>query len=132
MEPLSAISLASNIISFLDFGLNIFSTSKALYSSHHGATDEQVDLQATVEDLKEMAESLATSSPALQGSRRPSPEQVKLEALAQKCRAVAQELLDALQSLLVRPGNRVWVSSLHGMLSKAWAAVCMLWQCVWF
>ena len=51
MEALSAVSLASNIVQFLEFGLRVLSKGNKIYRSVDGALEENLDLEVVTYDL---------------------------------------------------------------------------------
>ncbi|KAH7409648.1 hypothetical protein BKA64DRAFT_720887 [Cadophora sp. MPI-SDFR-AT-0126] len=74
MDPLAALSLASNIIQLVEFGSKIVSTSQKLKASASGALSETIDLEVVTKDLsnisirlKQGVQSAALSGPSLKG-----------------------------------------------------------------
>lgn len=116
LDPLSAIGLASNIISFIDFASKLLSTSQKLYGSLRGATEGHVNLQATTEDLKRLCADLRAptfSQPAQAADTTTSSyksQEAAIQKLSLECDELAESLLAVLEGLLVRAGNRRWQS----------------------
>lgn len=51
MEVLSAISLASNIVQFLEFSLQVLSKGNKIHRSVDGTLEENLDLEIVTSDL---------------------------------------------------------------------------------
>lgn len=51
METLAAVSLAGNIVNFLDFGLKVVSKGREIYRASDGALSENNDLEVVTRDL---------------------------------------------------------------------------------
>jgi hypothetical protein len=56
MEAVAALSLAANLVQFVDFGLDLFSRASAI--KRHGASDHHVDLEVITVDLRLVTERL--------------------------------------------------------------------------
>jgi hypothetical protein len=80
MEPLAALSLASNIVQLVECGSKIASTSRALKASASGALLETLDLEIITKDLSHVSKRLK------QG--------VRSDALSQPLQEDDQHLLD--------------------------------------
>jgi hypothetical protein len=93
MEALVAISLAGNIIEFVDYGLKLCSWATKVYSSATGLTDADERLMHVTLKLKGLAERL-DSCTAVSSIR---PEAKAVRNLAIKCADLAQELVDLLE-----------------------------------
>ena len=70
IETLAAVGLASNIISFIDFGTKLFSRSRKIYNSADGAIDEHASLSIISSDLQKLSASLEIP-PHVSGVWRP-------------------------------------------------------------
>lgn len=51
METVAAVGLASNILSFVDFGVKVVSKGHRIYRSNDGSLEENNDLEAVTNDL---------------------------------------------------------------------------------
>ena len=54
MEALTALSVASSVIQFVDFGCKLLSQSRQLYKSAEGILTENVDIEILTQDLINM------------------------------------------------------------------------------
>ena len=101
MDPLTAISLASAIVQFVDFSSKLIAEGRQIYQSLEGASRANLH----VEDITNHINSL--NNHLLQSDRRHSQTGVSsgsetaLRGLATACRTVADELLKLLNELKV-------------------------------
>jgi hypothetical protein len=106
LDPISAVSLTSAIVQFVDFSAKLISKSHEIYTSSSGVSQENVNLQAIADRLGTLAihfnDDLSTG-----GGIKPASQ--CLSSLALSCKDVADELLQAIESLKVHSGpNRKW------------------------
>jgi len=88
-EALVAIGLAANIIQFVCFSFTLVSKTKELHESASGALKENVELSVISKDIE-------TFSNNIRSNRSSS---VQLSNMAQRCEAIAGELLGAIGKL---------------------------------
>lgn len=112
MDATTAIGLASDIISFIDFACKSIKAAEELYHSEHGATKENERMGDIVGDLKEFSLGLGASLPSATKHER------AIEALAKECAAVSDELIDILDKLRLSKSSRR--RSIMKVLSGAW------------
>jgi len=99
MDPLSALGLAGNIITFVDFSWKILAEANSIYKSPTGASEEAAFLEKIVRDVNGHADALAAF-----------PGDGQLRELANETRAIASELLNGLSMLQARTGRSRWKS----------------------
>lgn len=66
MDPLSALSVAGNIIQFIQFGTQVLSRSHEIYRSSSGLSAEKSEIGAINEDVKNISQSVKLSLNTLQ------------------------------------------------------------------
>ncbi|KAH7145540.1 hypothetical protein B0J13DRAFT_607193 [Dactylonectria estremocensis] len=111
MDPISALSLASNIVQFIDFSSKLIKTAAEVRRSASGATGELDDVAAMGENLQLLLRGLRT--PRVPAS---APEDAqRLAALASKCGSVCMEL-----ETLVKKIKRKGSTSGAGGFRVAW------------
>lgn len=115
LEPLSAISLASAIIQFVDFGSKVLSSGYETYCSTHGATEDNINLESLTQSLYMLHDQLSTPS------KRPTHNDRELQKLAQMCSNLAGDLLVLLDSFKVKE---------HGLI-RTWDALRRSCRLVW-
>lgn len=91
MDPLSAISLASAVISFIDFGCQITSEAHEIYRSSHGLTKDFEEIQDTCERSKELIKAIKLEVNAT--------DHEGLQTLAESCLETANEITTVLDKL---------------------------------
>ncbi|KAH8885834.1 hypothetical protein GQ53DRAFT_876663 [Thozetella sp. PMI_491] len=113
MDPLSAIGLASAVISFVQFSADVVSGGKEVYNSISGQTEENIHIATVAAHLRGLSDELLTD---IEGRTR---HEKSLLHLARNCHALSLELLDVLESLAAKAGNPKWQSFKAG-LRGAW------------
>ncbi|KAI1136555.1 hypothetical protein F5Y05DRAFT_96938 [Hypoxylon sp. FL0543] len=103
MDPFTAIGLAGNIITFLDFGYKLVSASKDIYTSASGASTYNDDLSYTTEQIQQLTASLKVAKPVATLSKH----ELSLLQVARDCEGVSDELAKLLDELKARkPGSK--------------------------
>ncbi|GLA87494.1 hypothetical protein AtubIFM56815_001920 [Aspergillus tubingensis] len=108
MDPLTAVGLASNIISFVDFTTQVISRCEELYRSGSGALAENLELEELAINIRRLAE-----------ETRCTKEDEILESLSSQCISVSDELIALLNSVKVKSDRRGW-ASIHQALKSVW------------
>lgn len=101
MDPLSALSIATSVVQFVDYGTRLLSKARELHISAHGALTENIELEAASERLR-------TLTMPLQHVARDEA----LKHICTSCMAVSKELIMKLDNLKVPNGykNKKWKS----------------------
>ena len=103
LESLAALSLAGNIVQFVDFGCRLFSKSRELYKSSDGVLAENAELENIANSLTALSKGLRVESSQ---AERESTDYTNLKALAKDCGNIATELLEALRELKVKDPHK--------------------------
>ncbi|KAJ6441409.1 kinase-related protein [Purpureocillium lavendulum] len=93
MDPISAISLASSLITFVDFSWRLVSGAHEIYKSGRGTTSESAQIGDIIEDLQELTSNLETEYVASLKAEK------ALRRLASGCKELSTELLVILNKL---------------------------------
>ena len=112
LDPMSAISLASSIVSFVQLGTKLVSEGRELYQSNDGALARNSELEAIVKDIYQHSEILINTP-------QPSEDEVAMQKLAESSKKIADELLEQLSSLRTPESHKRWQSS-RKALAAAW------------
>lgn len=120
MEALSAISLASNIVQFLEFGLRVLSKGNKIYRSVDGALDENLDLEVVTSHLLVMQTKLKSTLLSSTHTQLVSDDVKAFNALSESCSALAEKLLERLTRVKVQGRFRRW-KSLRQALKIVWS-----------
>lgn len=110
MEAIAAVSLAGNILQFLNFTGDVISKSRQIHHSISGTLREHDELEGCTSDLKALSGRLQASA---------GPVDSVLVQLCSSCCEVADELLVALKRIGVQ-GNTTRSQSLRRALKALW------------
>jgi hypothetical protein len=107
MDGLSALSVAASVAQFIEFGCGLFTKSKEIYNSTHGALLPQVEIEFATKRLVELSGRIETSV-SLQTGPNPSAimEDRALRDICQACLSLSNQLLSKLNTLKVADGQR--------------------------
>ena len=113
MDPLTAISLASAIVQFIDFSTSLVGGVREVYSSATGATEENRSLAAVVAEMQQLASKMsAPRAGQLTGDER------ALWRLAAECQIVSDQLLDLLERVRAKDPSSKIRAALAALRSK--------------
>ncbi len=101
MDPITAIGLASAILSFVDYAHKIVTGATELYKSATGATEENTHTNTIVGDLSDAAADLTDLGGNTKHTRA-------LNDIAAKCRKLSDDLLQLLNTLTVSGDRTTW------------------------
>ncbi|KAN0092090.1 hypothetical protein V8E51_017937 [Hyaloscypha variabilis] len=122
LDPLTALSVAGNIVQFVDFSIKLVAKGTELYNSADGASIGHAELEVIANDLQELNSRLQPSPPAPDTVKTNWTADTALHKLTEQCSTVAGELLQALNRLKVEgTSNRRWKSvrqALKGLMKK--------------
>ncbi|KAM7186766.1 hypothetical protein V8F33_011609 [Rhypophila sp. PSN 637] len=104
MDPITALSLASGILTFIDFAGKIVAGTYEIYRSTASTTEENAHIGDIAADLTEITSKLATTAPAR------TSHDVALHDLASKCNAISIELQNLITTLQVSGTHTTWKS----------------------
>ena len=104
MDPITAIGLASSILTFIDYANKIVSGTYEVYKSVTGTTEENAHIDTIISDLREVADGLDSD---LVGKTK---HERALKELAAKCEKLSTELLSLLERLTQSGQHSTWKS----------------------
>ena len=115
MDPVSALSRASNVIAFVDFGCKVVSQTRQIYKSVNGTLSDKVFIETLTQDLLALTTNLeiSMSNKDLDGYDDCNfDDNLALVDLCQKCQTISNELLNQLSRVKVKDGSahRNWQS----------------------
>ncbi len=114
LDPLSAIGLAGNVITFVEFGCSLLSKSREIYVSASGSTSENDQLEIIAMDLRQHTAKLRPPD-----DRRQIDDEAFVKLL-DSCHQAAEEFLDVIQQLKVKGTHRRW-HSFRKAVASVWA-----------
>ncbi|KAI0861467.1 hypothetical protein F4860DRAFT_171896 [Xylaria cubensis] len=113
MDPVSALNLASSIVTFVDFAAKLISATTVIFRSKEGASTENLGIENVYAKLENLSTHLGNSTCSQKSSASSQLGDVlALQELSVACKQDCRELINALQALKVR-GNkfRFWRSA---------------------
>jgi hypothetical protein len=112
LDPLTALSVAANVVQFIDFGLKATSKAREIHKSPNGALKENTRIETLTKDIAGATAKLEASAAATSGNE-------SLDDLCQQCATAANDLLAALNSLSVE-GDKTRLKSARKGLKAMW------------
>lgn len=109
LDPLSSLSLASNIISVVDFASKIVKGSIEIHGSTDGATVRNKEVEAIALSLQTITQNLPKSISSSSALRK-TEDETALENLADKSKLLADELLGVLHDLKSSSSRKPWTN----------------------
>lgn len=101
MDPLTAIGLVSNILSFIDFSARLIKSAKEAHDSQHGVLEENRSREAVVREMQRMSTRMLVS-----GSSEKADDNSSLSVLATECRQLSTQLISLLEKIKPKdPGS---------------------------
>ncbi|KAI3580262.1 hypothetical protein IWW34DRAFT_804884 [Fusarium oxysporum f. sp. albedinis] len=94
MDPVSAIGLASGILTFVEAGLKLVKIAYNIHNSLDGLLDDNRHRESVTSEVSKAALRLEVA-----GNARLTPEQESLSDLARKCKATSTDLVKALNQV---------------------------------
>lgn len=96
MDPLTAIGLVSNILSFIDFSARLLKGAKEVHDSHHGVLEENRNREAVMREMQRLSTQMLVS-------RLPTAEKAgddsTLCILASECHQLSTQLISLLEKI---------------------------------
>jgi hypothetical protein len=115
LDPFSAISLAGNIIKFVDFTTKLVDKGQEIYHSGDGALIENLELETIIRNLTGLLSQLskpfrdAPTTPSSSNDAEESKD-LALKTLSESCVSVAKDLIDTLEGIKINGSHRKWRS----------------------
>lgn len=113
MDPISALSVASSVITFVDFAADLISATKVIFHSKEGTSTENFALENIYAQLQALSTRLGSSTSPQRSSfsSQPIEDVLALRELSATCNNDCREMIDALQALKVQDKDRrLWKS----------------------
>lgn len=110
MDPFSALGLASNIISLVDFTSKLVAGTKAIYQSQSGTSEETAVLETITQDIRRLDDAIVIDD-AHSGA---------LRSLATESKNMADQLLQAIDRLRAGSKHSPW-TSFKAALRDVWS-----------
>lgn len=109
-DPFTALSAATAVVQFVDFGAKLISKSYEIYKSADGVLADYTEQAAVASRLEELNRRLSDSITECGGVKTPTLNQRALKEATQDCKQVADDFLLAIDNLKVAGSHRQWKS----------------------
>ena len=120
MEALAAVSLAGNIVGFIDFLGKVLSQIREMTHSASGTTEDNTNMQSLLGSFSLNMERLKVSGTTDTSSQSTGSEQ-QLQSLASRCTVLAGEISTKLKKLTVdENGKYKQFSSIKVAMKSVW------------
>lgn len=106
-DPLSALSLACNVLQIIEYGAKILTKTAEYHSAADGAPSEQTTLRGVVQSLKGLNTELAACIPLPSSTSPVSGPKARLIAANNECLRLSNEFLELLDQLTVTKKHSV-------------------------
>jgi hypothetical protein len=102
LDPMTALSLAGNIVQFVDFSCTVISRSKELSNSVHGTTQYTLNYEIVTRDLLKVSENLqdGVATASVDSSKNEADQ--ALEDICNGCIFLSEKMLRRLEYLKVQ------------------------------
>ncbi|KAK5457114.1 hypothetical protein LTS15_004895 [Exophiala xenobiotica] len=110
LDPLTALGLASNIISFIDFGIQVLAKGRELHKSATGRVIEHDEFHIAVGRLQQLREGIDSSLQSLSSRTSLTRSEEALQDITAECWKISEEFQDALSTFTGKPGQSPWKS----------------------
>jgi hypothetical protein len=125
MDPLTALSIAGNIIQFVDFGSHLLGRAGALYRSPTGSLSFHDELQIVTTDLQTLVIKIQKSLPSANSQDSQDQEDTdgwsSFKRICDEAAKVADELVGRLARLKVQDGKHRRLRSLKHAVDSLWS-----------
>ena len=102
LDPLTAISLASAVVQFTDFGVKLVTGSIELYHSVDGVSAERSNLERNITRVRNLTDKIILPLEQNDDHVSSSNENEELKELTYSCKIIASDLLSVLDGLKVK------------------------------
>ncbi|KAL2014385.1 hypothetical protein VTN00DRAFT_1910 [Thermoascus crustaceus] len=102
MDPLTAISLATSIVQFVDLGTKLIHGAREIYSSAYCAPEENEGQETVVSEMRSLSSKLLPPS-HFQGSK----DERALCRLAAECNTISDQILALLEKVQAQRHHQV-------------------------
>ncbi|KAL9627737.1 MAG: hypothetical protein Q9164_007509, partial [Protoblastenia rupestris] len=119
LDPVSAVSLAGNVVQFVQFGCNIIAKTHETYTSKSGVLKENLETETVTTRLLETVEELESGCKRVASSPKTTTER-RLVEIAEACTLIARDVLSRLEKLKTKEPRSI-LSSVSRALKSAWS-----------
>lgn len=119
LDPQTALSVATSVLQFVDFGTKLISKGREIYKSADGVLADHAEQAAVASKLADLTRGLSKSADSFNTLVNPAPEDTALAKVALDCLEVAEDFSAAIDQLAVTGDRRKW-KSFRQALKSIW------------
>lgn len=119
LDPFSAVSLAGNVVQFIQFGCHLVATTHEIHRSSAGTLKENLDAEIVTNRLLNTIEELENGRAQILYDPKTSTES-RLVEIAEACELLAKEILSRLEKLKSKEPRKIGSSVLKA-LKTTWS-----------
>ena len=119
IDPLTALSIASAVVQFVDFGTKLVSKGIEIYKSADGVLADHAEQLEIFSRLAELSRGLSTSGALSTTGKKLSPAEEALQEVTLECIRLADDFSGAIDKVKITGGNRKW-KSFRQALKSVW------------
>jgi hypothetical protein len=121
LDPLTALSLAGNIIHIVDFSSKLVNKGREIYRAVDGALSENLEIEIVAKDLTTLVQKLMnhTGSDGHTSVSSTDLADSELHQICENCKSISTKLLAKLQEIKVKGKHRQW-KSFRQALKSVW------------
>ena len=119
LDPLSAFSVAYNMLQVIDFGVKVLSKATDYRKAEAGVLTEQKDLRDVSHSLSNLNTELLASLPQQTVSKQHTVEEARLVEANNECLRLSKKLIDILDRLKLKERHAVF-DSLRMSIKTMW------------
>jgi hypothetical protein len=123
MDPLTALSLAGNLVQFVDFGSRLLSEGRELYKSTSGALKANDELELVTLDLRTLVLKLRRSNFSTEDTVHTDgglKSGSSFEKMCNEAATIAEDLIGKLEKLKVTGKHRLW-KTIRQAIKSEWS-----------
>ena len=105
LDPLTALGFASNVVQFVDSGVRFVAAIREIHKSTTGLSSHHAQLLSTVDDFRQLSESLLSAIPTT-AHRSLSKNEEAMKRPATSCKHLADEIVAMLVGLKAEEPRR--------------------------
>ena len=122
LDPLTALSLAGNVVQFVQFGCTLAAKAHEVYSSDSGTSEESLEMESVTSRLLGTVHDLESHLASVGSSTFPdtiSKSSRRLLEIADACKMIAEDILRRLEAMKINQPPSVW-NSVRSALRIMW------------
>ena len=122
LDPFTALSLAGNVVQFVQFGCQLAAQAHDIYSSNSGVSEKNLEIDSVTTRLLGTVHELSSHLGSGDATSSPYPvsrSSKRLIEIAEACKMIAEDILHRMEAMKLREPATVW-RSLRLALKSMW------------